>query len=271
MKHLCAVVGMSRDAFYKRLRRRAQDGGARKVVLELVRDVRKEEPRTGTRKLLHRISPELGSLGVSIGRDRLFDLLREKSLLVKRKRRYQRTTYSNHQYAVAPNRVKNREITAPGQVFVSDITYIRLKREFAYLFLVTDAYSRKVVGWHLSRDLSHYSALLALDLALESLTNTRGVIHHSDRGCQYCCNDFLNYLGEHGVIPSMTDESHCYQNAIAERLNGILKDEFDLDVVFPAFSEARVAVEHAIDVYNNKRTHWSLQLKTPAQVHQEAA
>lgn len=271
MKRMCTLLGVSRDAYYKRLRRKERCCGRREVVLDLVKGVRINEPRTGTRKLLHRITPKLKSACMAVGRDQLFKLLREESLLVKRKRRYQKTTYSRHHYVVAPNRVKGMQITAPNQIWVSDITYIRLKKGFAYLFLVTDAYSRRVLGWHLSRELGHYSALLALDMALKTVSNARGVIHHSDRGCQYCCHDYLSFLGEHGLVPSMTDESHCYQNAIAERLNGILKDEFDLDAVFAGFLQARTAVEHAIAVYNNIRTHWSLGLKTPAQLHQEAA
>ena len=271
MKKMCELLRLSRDAYYKRCSRESKRLNEREVLLELVHNVRVDEPRTGTRKLHHRISPHLKTLGVSVGRDKLFDVLRKESMLVQRKRRYERTTYSKHGYVVAPNRLKNIRIESSGEALVSDITYIRLKHRFAYLFLVTDAYSRKIVGFHLSRDLSHYSAILALKMAIESLLDARGVIYHSDRGCQYCCHEFLSVLGEHGMAPSMTDESHCYQNAIAERVNGILKDEFNLDATFLNIEEAQQAVRHAVSIYNNKRTHWSLKLKTPAQVHQEAA
>lgn len=237
-------------------------------MIERVDEIRKDEPRVGTRKLKDRLS----KMGLMIGRDKLFSLLREKGRLVKRKKKYCKTTYSRHTYAVAPNRLRAMEVTAPRQVVVSDITYLRVGASgFAYLFLVTDRYSRKIVGWHLSRDLSHHAALIALDNAVSALGDVTGVVHHSDRGCQYCCHEYLGYLGSVGMIPSMTDESHCYQNAIAERVNGILKDEFNLDSTFQSFMEAQTAVRVAIEVYNFKRTHWSLGLRTPQCVFQMAA
>jgi len=129
----------------------------------------------------------------------------------------------------------------------------------------------RIAGYHVSRDLTHYSAILALDNAIRFMGDVKGTIHHSDRGCQYCCHEFLKYLGEHNMLSSMTDDCHCYQNAIAERVNGILKDEFNLDAVFETFKELQLAVAKAIFVYNTKRTHWSLGLKTPEQVYKEAA
>jgi len=241
-------------------------------VLELVDDVRKDEPRVGTRKLHHRIQPALEQASMRIGRDRLFDVLRGSNRLVKPKKSFHKTTYSNHQYAVAPNRVKDIEISAAGQVLVSDITYLRLEGgRFAYLFLTTDAFSRMILGYHVSHDLTHYSARIALHNATLRLRDTQGVIHHSDRGCQYCCHEFLDHLRELGMSSSMTDESHCYQNAIAERLNGILKDEFNLDAVFQNFNELRSAVTKAVMTYNTKRTHFSLGLKTPQEVYEKAA
>ena len=192
--------------------------------------------------------------------------------MVRRKKSFSKTTYSNHDYAVAPNRVKDLEVTAPKQVLVSDITYIRMARkEFAYLFLVTDRFSRKIMGYHLSRDLTHHSALLALDNAVQKMGDVTGAIHHSDRGCQYCCHEYLRYLDEKQMLASMTDESHCYQNAVAERVNGILKDEFNLDAVFDNFDQMQRAVARAIIVYNTRRTHWSLDLRTPQEVYQQAA
>ncbi len=168
---------------------------------------------------------------------------------------------------VMPNRVKELDIERANQVLASDITYITLERGFAYLFLVTDVFSRKILGYHLSRDLSHYSALLALDMALKQIKNPVGTIHHSDRGCQYCCHEYLDFLAANGIAPSMTDEAHCYQNAVAERINGTLKLELNLDALFPDFSSASAAVRRAVHIYNTKRTHWSLQLNTPAQVY----
>ena len=268
---MCRVLGMTRDAYYKRCSRAHRRFVRRGVVLKLVDSVRKEQPRLGTRKLYHSLKPQLRRIQTGIGRDKLFEILRTEGLLVKPKRRFQKTTYSRHHYAVAPNLVKNRQIKAANEVVVCDCTYLRVNAGFAYLFLVADAYSRKILGWHLSRDLGHRSALAALDMALKSIGDTAGVIHHSDRGVQYCCHEYLAWLSQAGVIPSMTDESHCYQNAIAERLNGILKDEFNLDAAFQTFDSAREATEAAIRIYNNKRTHWSLNLRTPSEAYAYAA
>lgn len=233
-----------------------------------VRAERTTQPRVGTRKL----QAHLAASGLVVGRDRLFRWLREAGALVKRKRRGTHTTYSRHGYAVAPNRLKDTPLTGPGQAVVSDITYLRLARDgFAYLFLTTDVYSRRIVGWHLSRDLSHQSALRALHHTCETLGTTEGVLHHSDRGSQYCCHEFLQALAASRLLPSMTDANHCYQNALAERVNGILKDEFDLDQAYPTFIEAHQAVARAIHTYNHRRLHGSLRLQTPADVFSQAA
>ncbi len=242
------------------------------VVLKLVENVRKEEPRVGTRKLHHRLQGAFDRTGISVGRDKLFGVLRSAGALVKPKRSYQKTTYSRHSYVVSPNRIKGREVAMPGEVLVSDITYLRLRNgRFAYLFLTTDLYSRMIVGYHVSLDLSHYSALLALQMAVERSGGLGGAIHHSDRGSQYCCHEFRAALDRYGMLSSMTDEAHCYQNAVAERVNGILKDELNLDAVFSDFYGLRAAVARAIVVYNTKRTHFSLGLKTPMEVHSQAA
>lgn len=190
-------------------------------------------------------------------------------MLVKAKKKGARTTYSNHSYAVAENQIKNLSITQPRQVLVSDITYLSLKEgSFAYLFLTTDLYSRKIVGYHLSRDLTHHSAIYALGMAIEKYGEFKNAIHHSDRGTQYCCHSYLNFLKSHTIIPSMTDQNHCYQNAVAERVNGILKDEFNLDQTFPDFQLLKNKVTDVIHIYNSTRTHFSLNLKTPDQVFQ---
>ena len=229
-------------------------------MLDRVDGLREAQPRVGTRKL----HDALATAGVRVGRDQLFTWLRTSGRLVRRKRRATQTTYSRHHYAVAPNLLKSMTVTGPRQVVVSDITYLRLAHGgFAYLFLVTDLFSRHIVGWQLSRDLSHHAALQALDVAQQTLGACVGIVHHSDRGSQYCCHDYLQQLHAARMLPSMTDGAHCYQNAVAERVNGILKDEFDLDAVFPSFPAAQEAVASAIIRYNTVRTHWSLQLQTP--------
>jgi putative transposase len=221
--------------------------------------------------VLKSISGELIEQNAVIGRDKFFTLLKEHDLLIKRRKKGTRTTYSNHEYAVAPNRIKNLSVTAKNQVFVSDITYLALERRFYYLFLVTDLFSRKVVGYHLSDNLKHDGAIKALTMALKEIGNSKGIIHHSDRGCQYCCHDFIKYLHQQEMLSSMTDENHCYQNAVAERVNGILKDEYFLDSVFPDYSSMQRAVRQAIFVYNNIRLHRSLGLNTPDSVYKRAA
>jgi transposase InsO family protein len=237
-------------------------------VLAHVDARRTAQPRVGTRKL----HVDLAEAGLVVGRDQLFTWLRDTGRLVRRKRRGTHTTYSRHGYAVAPNRLPAMAVTAPRQVVVSDITYLRLERgAFAYLFLVTDLYARKIVGWHVSPDLSHHAALVALDAAVRTLGDVTGVVHHSDRGSQYCCHDYLAALHEYRMLSSMTDANHCYQNAVAERVNGILKDEFDLDAVFHSLADARQAVARAVRIYNTVRRHWSLALHTPDHVFQHAA
>lgn len=242
--------------------------------MQAVETIRAKEPRVGTRKLVHRLEKHHAT---KVGRDRLFDLLRNAGRLVKVKKRFEKTTYSRHGYAVAPNRIKGRKITKPNEVLVCDCTYLRLRgRQFGYLFLVSDAYTRRIVGHHLSRDLSHLSAVIALSKAATWLREAQGVsgagvIHHSDRGCQYCCHEFLAALRSYGMVSSMTDADHCYQNAIAERINGILKDEFNLDAEFLDMNQLRTAVEQAVEVYNTERTHWSLGLRTPQEMYAQAS
>jgi putative transposase len=241
--------------------------------MQAVETIRAKERRVGTRKLVDRLHKHHDT---KVGRDRLFNLLRNAGRLVKVKKRFEKTTYSRHGYAVAPNRIKGRKITKPNQVLVCDCTYLRLRgRQFAYLFLVSDAYTRCIVGHHVSRDLSHHSAVIALSKAAAWLqefqgVSGQGVILHSDRGCQYCCHEYLAMLRSYGMESSMTDADHCYQNAIAERINGILKDEFDLDAEFADINHVRTSVQQAVEVYNTMRTHWSLGLRTPQEMYAQA-
>jgi putative transposase len=240
-------------------------------VLELVNEVRELAPRTGGVKVLKAITRELIEQDLAIGRDKFFMLLKGHDLLIKRRKKGTRTTYSNHGYAVAPNRIKDLSVTAKNQVFVSDITYVAVEKRFYYLFLVTDLYSRKIVGYYLSDNLKHEGAINALEMALNDIEDPKGIIHHSDRGCQYCCHEFIKYLHKQGMLSSMTDDNHCYQNAVAERVNGILKDEFYLDSVFCDKRVMQRAIRQAIFVYNNIRLHRSLGLNTPDSVYKSAA
>jgi putative transposase len=209
------------------------------------------------------LKPEMAGTG----RDKLFDILKRHCLLINRRRRFVRTTRSNHLFRKYSNVLRALHLSAPNQAYVSDITYIRVGSGFAYLFLITDAWSRKIVGWWLSPDLGIEGGLKALRMALRQCPSTRGMVHHSDRGIQYCCYAYTGELAKHGIIISMTEDQHCYENAIAERVNGILKEEYLLGQRWPDYRMAKLATAQAIELYNNRRPHWSLNLKTPNQVH----
>lgn len=240
------------------------------MVIKLVQDVRRYQPKIGGKKLYRLLTEDLEGLG-DIGRDRFFDILRKAGLLVKRKKKYVKTTDSYHRFHKYKNKLKGRLLTRPNQAIVSDITYLRTRQDgFVYLFLQTDAYSRKITGWDVSESLAIEGAVRALRMTLKQCPNSKGVIHHSDRGIQYCCKKYAGLLQKHKMEISMTEENHCYENAIAERVNGILKQEFLLDENFENKTMAIKAVREAIDSYNNRRPHWSLNLYTPQQIHQAA-
>jgi len=203
-----------------------------------------------------------------IGRDRLLRLLREHDLLVSRKKRSCRTTNSRHGFRVYRNLIKNDRPKGPKEVVVSDITYLQAMDGFCYLSLLMDLYSRKVVGYHLSKSLAVEGSVEALKMALRSVKEAKGMIHHSDRGgIQYCSKIYAGFLGKRGVKISMTEEDHVYENANAERLNGILKQELGLGETMASFKMAKKLVREAIDLYNNKRLHLALNYRTPAEVH----
>lgn len=241
------------------------------MVVELVQAQRRLMPRVGGKKLYYLLRADLAKLDQPVGRDKFFDILRSCRLLVPRKKKYVYTTDSFHRFRVYGNELKGRVLTAPNQGWVSDITYLRTDAGFVYLFLISDAYSRKIIGWSLARSLGIEAALLALRMALRQCGAAKGLIHHSDRGIQYCCNDYVALLHKAKMVISMTEENHCYENSKAERINGILKDEFLLDEVFTDYPAAQRAVRQAIETYNTRRPHWALKLCTPQQVHQRAA
>jgi transposase InsO family protein len=241
------------------------------VILDLVREQRRLMPRLGGKKLYCLLRDDLHKAG-KVGRDKFFSILRHNGLLVERKRSYTRTTHSYHHFHKWKNGVPNEPLTARNQVWASDITYIRTLDGFAYLALVTDMYSRKIVGWSLSRSLSIEGALEALGMALKANRgDMEGLIHHSDRGVQYCSHDYVKRLQKNGIKISMTEENHCYENSLAERVNGILKDEFLLDTTFHNYAQAHSACAGAVRTYNELRPHWSLKLQTPSRVHERQA
>lgn len=240
------------------------------LVEQLVSDIRRYQPRIGGKKLYHLLMNDLHKIDPGLGRDKFFDILRKKKLLVKRRKKYVYTTNSFHWLKVYKNAFRKQRLTAPNQAWVSDITYLRVNNGFVYLSLITDAYSRKITGWSLSDSLSIEGAISALKMAIKQCPDTNGIIHHSDRGIQYCSNAYTDLLKKNKMTISMTEENHCYENGMAERVNGILKEEFMLDTDFADKAIALKAVKEAIESYNNRRPHWSLKLYTPQQVHQAA-
>ena len=238
-------------------------------MLELVRKVRNRMPKTGTRKLYDHIKEELIKNNIKMGRDALFDLLRSCGMLVKKTKRFHITTDSKHFYFKSPNLLKNMKLTHAEQVFVSDITYIKVDGGHAYLALVTDAYSKKIMGWKLDDNMKVNLVKEALDMAYKNaIHNHKNIIHHSDRGIQYCCPDFSEFAQNKGFILSTTQQYDPYENAVAERINGILKYEFGLKNTIKNIQIAQKMTQQAVEIYNNERLHWSLDLKTPQIVHQ---
>lgn len=235
----------------------------------VIKKIRKRLPQAGGNNLWKILQRFCRIVKASlIGRDYLARLLKKYCLQVfRRKRRQVKTTYSRHGYAVGPNLAKDLRPQKPNELLVADITYLSLEKGHVYLFLITDAFSRMIVGWHIAQSLSHEGAIAALQMALKIIPNPQGVIHHTDRGAQYCCHDFLDEIRKWKLQSSMTDADHCAQNALAEAMNGILKTEFLLDSVFKSFAQAKAAVAEAIDTYNHFRIHGQLNERTPAEVH----
>ncbi len=264
---LCRVAGISRQGFYGGRRARQRQASEAGPIVAAVQQERRIQPRVGTRKL----QVLLGKAGVRVGRDRLFGLLRAHDLLVRRKKKAMRTTYHDQSLPVYRNLLYALEPTQAHHVWVSDITFIATEQGPLYLSLIADQVSRRIVGWQAGESLAASECLEALRMAIAQLPPNRWPIHHSDRGCQYCCHEYVAVLNERGLPISMTEANHCYENAQAERLNGILKDEFNLDALFRTRAQARLAIAQAIHTYNTRRPHLALGMRTPDEAHQLAA
>jgi putative transposase len=264
---LCSLLGYSRQAFYKFVKHAEKEALQHDLILQEVLRIRKTLKRLGTRKLLFKMEGFMREHHIEIGRDAMFDLLATHKLLIrKRKRRVPVTTFSDHWMRKYPNLIVDFIPTAPNQLWVSDITYITLKDDFAYLSLITDAYSRKIVGFYLSETLSADGCIKALQMALNNNPQLGRLIHHSDRGSQYCCADYVSILDKHFVKISMTQSGDPLENAIAERVNGILKDEL-LEKIYINYQEAKQAIAAAISIYNYQRPHSSINMLTPIEAH----
>ena len=259
---------MTRQNYYARRRLRQRREVDAELVIEMVRGERKLQPRLGARKLHHLYKDPLARAGVKLGRDRFFSVLREGGLLLKRRRaEYPRTTNSYHTLPVFGNCVKSTRVTRPNQIWVADLTYLRTRMGFLYLALLTDKASRKIVGYHCGDNLEAQGCVKALEMALHDLPLEVRPIHHSDRGTQYCSHEYINRLTGRGLGISMTETNHCAENALAERMNGIIKAEYGLDREFATKKQARQCVKEAIYLYNTRRPHTSLNYRFPTEVH----
>ena len=224
-------------------------------------------PRIGTRKIYHML--ELPLRALHVGRDKLFSILKANNMLIKPKRNYRITTDSHHRFRKHKNLIENIPLDQPEQVWVSDITYIGGRDRNCYLALVTDAYSKKIMGYDVSNSLATEGSLRALNMAIKQRMYKKDLIHHSDRGLQYCSRDYQKILQKKNIKPSMTESYNPYANAIAERVNGILKQEFLLEDYQVNIQTMKLLVKDAIHIYNNKRPHWSCYMKTPEQMHKQ--
>ena len=240
-------------------------------ILELVHRWRRGGRRFGGRTLLQLMDEELHRHGIRIGRDRFFDLLREHNLLIRPRRRYVRTTESNHHYHKWPNLIKSAAINRPEEVWVSDITYIPTEKGFLYLFLITDVCSRQIMGYHLSHRMQAKGAVSALKMALSQRQYPeRKLIHHSDRGIQYCSTHYVEALQKAGIDISMTDKASPDQNALAERINRTIKEQFGMDQGFEGYQQAMEHLVEDVHIYNRIRPHSSCDNLTPQEAHRLA-
>lgn len=261
------MFGINRQSYYRSIKRVRKRQSIAQQVVDLVHKIRVHQKRIGTRKLYYLLHKELQEL--KVGRDKFFEILRANHLLIIPKRSYHTTTMSHHRFRKHPNLTKELIINRPNQVWVSDITYIGKREKPCYLSLITDAYSKKIVGFEVSNTMCTKEMVKALKMALKQRKTKESLIHHSDRGIQYCCDEYQYYLTKHQIKCSMTENSDPYENAIAERINGILKQEFMIDTYHLDLHLMKKLVAESIMIYNNDRPHWSNHMLTPNQMHQK--
>jgi len=262
----CYLFGIDRQVYYRKIRRKINKQSKAEQVVSMVIEIRKSMPKLGTKKLYYLLSDKLQL--IKIGRDKFFDILRANHLLIQPKRSYHITTNSHHRFRKHQNQILDLEINRPEQVWVSDITYIGKREKPCYLSIITDAYSKKIMGYYVADNLNTESSLKALRTAIKQRKNKDlPLIHHSDRGLQYCANDYQSILNKNGILTSMTQNSDPYENAVAERINGILKQEFMIDKYNQDLYIMKRIVKEAIDTYNVQRPHYSNYMLTPNQMH----
>jgi putative transposase len=269
---VCDKLEMTPQNYHKRRRQRQRRQVDEALLVELVRAERQLQPRLGIRKLRVVLKDQLARAQVKIGRDRCFEVLRAAGLLLSPlPAAYPCTTNAHHCLPLFPNRIKDLKVSSANEVWVADLTYLRTEEGYLYLSLLTDKSSRKIVGYHCGQTLEAEGCLGALAMALADLPAGVHPCHHSDRGTQYCSHAYTNELVARGLSISMTEQDHCAENALAERMNGILKSEYGLGQKLPTQALARKMVDQAVDLYNGRRPHGSLAMRTPALVHSLAA
>jgi transposase InsO family protein len=267
LRELCRLLGYTAQAYYQYRTGLERRSLKEDLLIQQVLHHRRQQPRLGARKLLVMLQSFMDAHQVRAGRDAFFELLRVNGLLVRRRRMNRpRTTFSGHRLKKYADLVKSFTVTRVDELWVSDITYINLSKGFAYLSLVTDVYSRKIVGYRLSDELATDGPVAALEMAVKGRTSVHPLMHHSDRGSQYCSSAYIRSLHNNNIDISMTQSGDPRDNAIAERVNGILKQEL-LAEIYPNFKQARQAVASAIEVYNHHRPHSSVDMLTPAKAH----
>ncbi|WP_144428943.1 IS3 family transposase [Chryseobacterium sp. StRB126] len=266
LQDICRLFGYSKQAYYKR-KKQPDSRNHQERIIELVLSIRKKMPKIGTRKLYILLKNDFEKESLQVGRDQLFKILRANYLLIPRRHSYFKTTNSRHWMKKYPNIIKEKELECSEKVWVADITYLKTKERNYYLHLITDAYSKKIVGYELSDNLQTSSTLKALKQAIKNRVYKHSLIHHSDRGLQYCSKEYTEILNKSDILISMTENSDPYENAIAERVNGILKYEFGLIDIFEDFKNLSQQLDQSIYYYNNLRPHFSLNYNIPSQVH----
>ncbi len=267
MTQICSLLGLSRQGYYKGRKKKQRRKLEEEMIIQQVETIRRKMPMLGGRKLYKMLLPDLRKKEIKLGRDKFFRIMERNGLLVKRKKKYTKTTNSFHRFRIYENLIKDRIPEHRDEVWVSDITYISAEDSFCYLSLISDLYSRKIVGYDISDSLNMEGCMRSLKLALKDTKDLKGLIHHSDRGIQYCCYKYTDKLTENKIQISMSEKGNPYENAVAERINGILKEEFLLGARFKTKALAYKAVDEAIKTYNELRPHMSLDYMTPNQKH----
>lgn len=267
MQKSCRLLGYSRQALYKKRQEQEKKFIEAEIILQQVHQIRSKHKRMGVKKLYLTLGPFFKTHQMKIGRDALFDLLREFGMLVKPLKRSHYTTDSYHRFYKYPSLIKDWTPAAPNRLWVSDITYIEVKDEFSYLTVITDAFSHKIVGWHLTKSPTAKASMQALKMAIKNNKNIGGLIHHSDRGVQYCSQEYVSLLKSKGIKISMTEHGDPYENALAERINGIIKNEY-LEKRYSNDGQLWLDVSKTVRLYNTERLHMSIGMKTPEYIHQ---